>query len=466
MLSIVNKLIDTLGDDIIINGDKMDRATSYWDSKPATAIALARPKTTAQVSEILRICHENNQPVVTQAGMTNCVGSANAQPEEVILSLERINEIENIDTTGSTATVGAGVILQTLQEACIEKGMLFPLDLGARGSCTIGGNVATNAGGINVLRYGMARNLVLGMEAVLADGTVLSSMNQMLKNNAAYDLKQLFIGSEGTLGVITRLVVKLSPKPTTVNSALVGLNTFENVIALLQKSQRELIGSLSAFEVMWGDHFRAVTKEKDSDTGHRAPMARDYNYYIMLQAEGGDESYDSERFMRLLEDCFEQDMIVDAVIPKSETERIALWDIREDFEVVLEPKPLFLYDISLPIIDMDKYVNAVKLALKTKWSEVEFYVLGHIADGNLHFFIRPNDSTLSDELAHLDSDEIVYSHLKNYNGSVSAEHGIGMEKRDWLTYSRTEAELSLMKTLKRTLDPKAILNRARVLGDL
>ncbi len=463
MSSIVEKLINALGENIVISGDKMDRATSYWNSKPATAIALARPQTTEQVSQIIKICHENNHPIVTQAGMTNCVSAAEALPEEVILSLERMNKIESIDTTGSTATVGAGVILQTLQEACIDKDMIFPLDLGARGSCTIGGNAATNAGGINVLRYGMARNLILGMEVVLADGTILSSMNQMLKNNAAYDLKQLFIGTEGTLGVITRLVVKISPKPSTVNSALVGLDSFENVTSLLQKSQRELAGTLSAFEVMWGDHFRGVTKKNNDDIGHRAPMSRDYNYYVMMEAEGSDENSDTDRFMRLLENSFEQEIVVDAVIPKSETERIALWDIREDFEAILAPKPIFLYDVSLPIVDMNSYVKQVKAGLEARWDSVEFYVLGHIADGNLHFFIRCNDPLLSYEQAHFASDKIVYSPLKEYNGSVSAEHGIGMEKRDWLSYSRTEAELTLMKTLKRTLDPKFILNRGRVL---
>lgn len=459
MTQIVGALKAALGEEVVVCGNDMERATSYWDSAPAKAVALVRPRSTEETSKALRICHEHNQPVVTQGGMTNCVESADSREDEVILSLERMNQIESIDVTGGTATVGAGVVLQTLQEACLEKEMLFPLDLGARGSCTVGGNVATNAGGINVLRYGMARNLVLGMEAVLADGTVLSSMNQMLKNNAAYDLKQLFIGSEGTLGIITRLVVRLFPKPVTRHSALVALEDFEQVTNLLQKTQRELAGTLSAFEVMWGDHFRGVTGEN----GHRTPMNRDYKYYIMLEAEGGDPENDEDRFNRILESCYESEMIVDAVIPKSESERIALWDIRENFESILEPKPIFLYDISLPIVDMDNYVNTISEALKALWSNCEFYVLGHIADGNLHFFIRPNIE--SDQL-HYQCDEIVYGVLQEYNGSVSAEHGIGMEKRDWLHCTRTEEELALMKCLKRTIDGKNLLNRGRVLGDL
>lgn len=456
MANIVEKLKVALGGDVVISGEEMDRATSYWNPSPAKALALLRPKTTAEVSTALRLCYANNQPVVTQGGMTNCVASAEAGADEVILSLERMNTIESINVAGGTATVGAGVLLQTLQQACLEKHMLFPLDLGARGSCTIGGNAATNAGGINVLRYGMIRNLVLGMEVVLADGTVLSSMNQMLKNNAGYDLKQLFIGSEGTLGVITNLVVKLSPKPLTCHSALVALEHFDSVIALLQKARSHLADTLSAFEVMWGDHFKAVTGE----TGHRAPLGREHQFYILLEAEGSDPEGDEGRFSRVLESCYELGLIVDAVIPKSESERRALWDIRENFESILEPKPIFLYDISLPILKMNEYVNSVKTSLKQTWPSCECYVLGHIADGNLHFFIRPN---APDKDLHETCDEIVYGVLKNYNGSVSAEHGIGTEKINWLPHSRSQEELAIMKVLKRSLDSKNLLNRGRVL---
>ncbi len=459
MTNIVEILKAALGEEAVISGTGMDRVTSYWNQSPASAIALLRPRTTAEVSEALRLCFENNQPVVTQGGMTNCVAAADSCDDEVILSLERMNVIESIDVTGGTATVGAGVVLQNLQEACQEKDMLFPLDLGARGSCTVGGNAATNAGGMNVLRYGMTRNLVLGMEVVLADGTVLSSMNRMLKNNAGYDLKQLFIGTEGTLGVITRLVVKLYPKPVTRYSALVALDGFDKVTALLQKAQRDLAGTLSAFEVMWGGYFKGVTGEH----GHRAPLDRNHKYYIMLEAEGGDPQTDEDRFNRMLEACYEGGLIADAVIPKSESERIALWNIRENFEPILEQKPVFLYDVSLPIVDMENYVNTVESSLKEKWVDCKFYVLGHIADGNLHFFVRPNVDL--DNL-HQQCDEIIYRELKTYSGSVSAEHGIGIEKMAWLPHSRTQQELDLMRLLKRTLDVKNILNRGRVLGSV
>jgi FAD/FMN-containing dehydrogenase len=459
MSGIVDILETALGKETVIRGRDMDRATSYWDPSPAKARALLLPRTTAEVSEALRLCFEHNQPVVTQGGMTNCVAAADAGDDEVILSLERMAAIESIDVTGGTAMVGAGVVLQTLQEACLDKGMLFPLDLGVRGSCTLGGNAATNAGGINVLRYGMTRNLVLGMEVVLADGTILSSLNRMLKNNAGYDLKQLFIGTEGTLGVITRLVVKLFPRPKTCCSALVALEDFDRVTALLRCARSDLADTLSAFEVMWGNYFSGVTGEQ----GHRAPLSRDHAYYVMLEAEGGEPGTDEDRFNRLLESSYEHGLIVDAVIPKSESERIALWNIREHFDPILDPKPVFLYDISLPIVDMEHYVNTVGSQLRTRWSDCEFYILGHIADGNLHFFIRPKAKSTT---LHHECDDIVYGVLKDFSGSISAEHGIGIEKVNWLSHCRTQAELKLMKQIKQTLDSKNILNRGRVLGDM
>ena len=252
----VTTLQQALGDECVVTGAAVSqRATSYWDQSPTTALALLKPRSTEQVSQALAICHAHRQPVITHGGLTGCVQGADARPNEIIISLEKMNRIEHVDTSGGTVTVQAGVILEVLQNTAAEQGFLFPLDLGARGSCTIGGNIATNAGGINVLRYGMMRNLVLGLEVVTADGTVLTSMNQMLKNNAGYDIKQLFIGSEGTLGIVTRAVLKLFPQPASCNTALVAADSFEKVTKLLNHLQRDLAGTLSAYEVMWGDYF-------------------------------------------------------------------------------------------------------------------------------------------------------------------------------------------------------------------
>jgi len=456
MDKIKNALGKALGDELVISGQSLrERATSYWDASPTESLLMVCPRSTEDLSKTLEICHGFNQALVTQGGLTGCVEGAVSLPSEVIVSLEKMTEIEEVDELGGTVTVQAGVTLQCLQEALAEKQLLFPLDLGARGSCTIGGNVSTNAGGINVLRYGMMRNLVLGLEVVLADGTVLSSMNYMLKNNAGYDLKQLFIGSEGTLGIVSRAVLRTYPKMPSRNTALVALENFEKVLTLLKMAQREFSGTLSAYEVMWGEYYDDLTV----DGAHRAPMARNYPFYVIVELEGACQTRDSEMFQSVLEQALESEVIVDAVITKSGSEREEVWSIRENFELLLAGQAIYLYDVSLPIKNMSAYVGDLKQWLEESWSESTCYVFGHIADGNLHLFIRPADEYSS----HADVNRIVYGALEPYQGSVSAEHGIGVEKKPWLAHSRTEQELHLMRTLKKTMDPKNILNPGRVI---
>jgi FAD/FMN-containing dehydrogenase len=369
-----------------------------------------------------------------------------------------MNRIEEIDPIGRTATLEAGVVLQALQDAAREHGLLFPVDLGARGSCTVGGNVATNAGGISVIRYGMTRQRVLGLEAVLADGTVISSMNRMLKNNAGYDLKQLFIGSEGTLGVVTRVVVRLEEAPLSRNTALVAMTDFDKVTALLKHLQQSLGGQLSAFEVMWGDYFREVTEPG----WHRAPMDRGYAYYVVLDAEGAHADADAEQFLAAMGQASEDGLVAEVVIPRSESERDALWAIRENFQALYQRKPVFLYDVSLPIRDMAPYVAQVQERLKRRWPGSRCDVLGHIGDGNLHFFVHPGVEG-DPGRQHAEADEDVYAPLEPIGGSISAEHGIGTEKRRHLGISRSPAEIELMRVLKRSLDPKNLLNPGKVI---
>jgi FAD/FMN-containing dehydrogenase len=297
----------------------------------------------------------------------------------------------------------------------------------------------------------MMRSLVLGLEAVLADGTVISSMNRMLKNNTGYDLKQLFIGSEGTLGVVTRVVVRLFPLPSSRQTAMVALASFDAVSTLLKKLQSVLAGTLSAYEVMWNNYFSHVTAEGH----HRAPLERDYPFYVLLEAEGADPVADDERFNRVMEQAFEDGLIVDAVIPKSETERRALWDIREVFDPVL---PAYLYDVSLPIKDMEVYVEQLEKALRERWPAVVCNVFGHIADGNLHLFLNPGEE--GDSRAECDA--IVYGCLDAFDGSISAEHGIGVEKRHWLKNSRSPQEIHLMRSLKQVMDPHNLLNPGKI----
>ena len=308
-----------------------------------------------------------------------------------------------------------------------------------------------------MLRYGMARNMVLGLEAVLADGTIISSMNKMLKNNAGYDLKQLFIGTEGTLGIITRAVVKLMPLPTTKNAALIALPDFTAVYKLLGHMKENIGANLSAFEVMWGEYVRAVT----APGGHRAPLDRQHSFYVLLECDGSDPERDDSRFMGVIETAFENELILDAVIPKSESERRDLWKIRDNFEPIMKGVSVFfLYDVSLPILTMEEYVQKAEKKVDALLRGAAFYTFGHVGDGNLHFAVLPRmdgETRSKAELKHL-SDRAIYEPLAAYGGSISAEHGIGFEKKAWLSQSRSAAELSLMKLLKKALDPSKILN--------
>jgi len=452
MTNIIRILKEELGNVTILSRDEASkRAVSYWDNSPLQAKALIRPKTTQDVSTILRLCNGHGQSVVTHGGNTTCVQGTRSTVNDIVISLESMRNISEIDTISGTATIEAGAILETVQNTVKAKGLFLPLDLGARGSCTIGGNLATNAGGVNVLRYGMARSMVLGLEAVLPNGTIISSMNKMLKNNAGYDLKQLFIGTEGTLGIITRAVIKLMPLQVTTNMALVALPDFNAVMHLLTHLKTKIGSNLSAYEVMWGEYVFAVTQP----SGHRSPIDNSHPFYVLFECDGSDPMRDGDRFLEVVEAAFTNGLILDAVIPKSENERQQLWAIRDDFEPILRPKPVYLYDVSLTITSMENYVAAVQKQLNLLLPSSKVYVLGHVGDGNLHFFVQPGSQS---EDARLLSDRAIYEPLKDYNGSVSAEHGIGFEKKQWLSQTRNEAEISLMKLLKNSLDPRGILN--------
>ena len=418
--------------------------------------AVLRPGSVQEVAETLKACNDLGQPVVVQGGMTGLAGGATPRAGEVALSLERLNGIEELDEAAMTITALAGTPLQALQEAAEEAGFLLPLDFGARGSCHIGGAIATNAGGNQVIRFGMTRNLVLGLEAVLADGTVISSLNKMLKNNAGYDLKQLFIGTEGTLGVITRCVLRLLPRLASTCTALCAVESFPQAVKLLRELQSRLGGSVSAFELMWADYFHRVIGHSDS---LRSPFAQGFPMYALVEAEGPDQHADEERFEAALGHALEAGVIADAAIAQSVGDRQTFWAIRDGVaEITADLLPYASLDVSMDIAEMAGFLDEFDRELKAALPDAINLVFGHIGDNNLHLFVstrREGDlKTIFD---------IGYRLTGEHRGSVSAEHGIGVLKRDYLHYSRTPEELALMQRLKHALDPRNILNPGRVI---
>ena len=370
-----------------------------------------------------------------------------------------MNRIESVDTDGATMTVQAGAVLQTVQERAEAEGFTFALDLGARGSATVGGAIATNAGGNSVIRYGMMREQVLGLEAVLADGTVLSSMNRMLKNNAGYDLKQLFIGTEGTLGIVTRAVLRLRPAMRSVCSAFLALDDFGPMPALLKQLGSESGGTLSAFEVMWRDFYEAL-----AETGnHELPLGAEHAYYVLVEWQGGDEGQDAERFENSLAAAVETGWVADAAIAASERQRQAFWAMRDDIDGLRELLGhLLVFDVSLPIADAERYTSTVFGRLKQRWpAAFRGVTFGHLGDGNIHFMLTIGSD---DHDSHTEAMQIVYDELKPFGGSISAEHGIGTEKLAFLDVSRSEDEIATMRRLKQAFDPANILNPGKVVG--
>ena len=450
-----NELRAIVGENGILEGAAVrERAGNLWHGR-VEAELLVRPRDTSQVSSILRLCHERGQPVVTHGGLTGLVNGADAGAGEVILSLESMNAIERVDVAGRSLRAQAGAKLGQVQRAADEQGLVFPLDLGARDSATIGGNISTNAGGLRVFRYGMMRSLVLGIEAVLADGTVLTSLNRMLKNNAGYDLKQLFIGSEGTLGVVTRAELRLVSRTRSQETVLAATSTFEGLVELLNRLDSGLGGQLAAFEALWGNYYDFNTAPP---AHNQAPLARGAPFYAIAETLGGDAVADRARLEAVLGEALEDGVITDVTIANSESERRAIWNIREDVWQVKDIAPLLTFDVSLPIENMKDYSREVCEAVRAHVGEERAFVFGHMADGNLHIVIAAGD----DAATRAKMEDIVYRPLAAIGGSVSAEHGIGLEKRAYLPLSRTAAEISTMRLLKQALDPKGILNPGKV----
>ncbi len=451
---LIERIVEIVGErGVLLDQDVNARPNRSWGQGSCPARAIVRPASTGELSQVMRLCHERGQTVVPWGGLTGLVDGITCAPGDIALSLERMNTIEHIDADAGTMTVQAGAVLQVVQEAAREAGWQFAVDFGARGTANIGGMIATNAGGNSVVRYGMMREQVLGLEAVLADGTVITSMNEMLKNNTGYDLKQLFVGSEGTLGIVTRAVLRLRPQARSVQTAFVALDSFADVSGLLRRLGVELEGKLSSFEVMWRNFYHFMTEESGK---HQAVLPTDHPYYVLLESEGADEQREEEQFMAVLGALMEEGHIADAVICQSSQQASQLWEMRDDVEsLVLAVNPPAIFDVSLPIREMEGYIEGLEAALQERFPGTRLISFGHLGDGNIHLGIGP----VQDKHA---VETLVYERLGQVNGSVSAEHGIGLEKREFLKHSRSEAEMAVMRSIKQALDPGNILNPGKI----
>ncbi|WP_241730114.1 FAD-binding oxidoreductase [Pseudomonas sp. SST3] len=446
------------GADQVLLGEATERYLHDWSGIGAkSALAVLRPRSTEELCALMELCHAHDQPVIPQGGLSGLVGGAVPRGGEVLVSLERMNRIEKIDTESGTVTVEAGAVLQNVQEACREAGALLAIDLGARGSCQIGGNVATNAGGNRVIRYGTTRDLILGLEVVLADGTVLDMMNQMAKNNAGMDLKHLFIGSEGTLGIVSKVVVKLHPLPLRTCTALVGTESYASALTFLRQAQASLSGQVSAFEIMWSDYLEIVSET----CALRSPLDGDYPVYVLIDMHCGQPETDAARFQAMLEQAFQQGSILDGAVAQSVAEAASFWSLRDGIsEILRDFAPTLNFDVSVPVARIGECAEHIRANLKRDWPVLNALFFGHVGDGNLHVVVCrvPNSP---EELERVE--KAVYSVVGRYRGSISAEHGVGTLKKHWLAYSRTPAELALMRGLKKVLDPKGLLNPGKLI---
>ncbi|MDZ5461661.1 FAD-binding oxidoreductase [Azohydromonas lata] len=461
--ALIAALLDALGPTAVLAGADAP-ARNHNDCSglpPAPPLAVVRPADTAGVATTLRLCSQHGVAVVPQGGLTGLCGAARTAGGEIALSLERLQGIEEIDPAAATMTVRAGTPLETVQQAAADAGFFCPLDLGARGSCSIGGNLATNAGGNRVIRYGMAREMVLGLEVVLANGTVVTSLNKMIKNNAGFDLKHLFIGSEGTLGVITRAVLRLSPKPASSQVALCAVNSYADVLTLLASARQHLGPQLSAFEVMWPEFWEFANTHAPQA---RNPFADDpavYGAHVLVEALGTDETQDAERFEAWLGQLLEEGVVPNAALARSLSDAKAFWALRDASG---EFHPLWpghlAYDVGLPVARMEDYVIRCRAALAEAYPGIDSFYYGHIGDGNLHIIAhlpgapkQPKDGV----------NAVVYGLVREFGGTVSAEHGIGTLKREWLGHARSPEEIGLMRLLKNAVDPQGLLNPGKVL---
>ncbi|CAO3630735.1 unnamed protein product [Cunninghamella blakesleeana] len=444
----------------IVNSDELLPYNIDWMNKfRGQSQLVLMPRTTKQVSDILRYCHDQKLAVVPQGGNTGLVGGSVPVFDEIILNLKKMNRVRSFDNVSGILTADAGCILEVLDNWLAEKGFMMPLDLAAKGSCQIGGNIATNAGGLRLLRYGSLHGTVLGLEVVLPNGTILNNMSTLRKDNTGFDLKQLFIGSEGTIGVITGISILTPLRSKAVNVALLGLNSFEDVQTAFKQSRIELSEILSAFE-FWDIHSFKIFKKHFH---HKEVMEKDYPFYILIETSGSNKDHDDQKLNSYLEQMMENGIAQDGVVAQDKQQMNELWGVRDGLTEALGKEPaVYKYDISIPVAkiwecteDMRYHLQAGGVFGKPDSPVIDVVAYGHIGDGNVHLNIvtKGLDTRVSDLI-----EPYLFEWVAKHQGSISAEHGLGVAKNEFLGYSKSPEMIDLMKTVKTMLDPKGIMN--------
>jgi FAD/FMN-containing dehydrogenase len=455
----IEKLRDIVGAANVLTAPQDTRPyfTDWRRQYSGSAECVVRPANTAEVAAVVRLCAEGGVAIVPQGGNTGLSGGSvpTGQAREIVVALGRMNRIRELDRLNDTITVEAGCVLGNVQRAAADAGRLFPLSLAAEGSCQIGGNLSTNAGGVNVLRYGSARDQVLGLEVVLPDGRIWDGLRGLRKDNTGYDLKQLFLGAEGTLGIITAAVLRLHPKPSASSTAWVALERAQNAIELLGFLRERLGDRLSAFELLSRNCVEAVLAFAP---GTQDPLAAVHPWYVLAElADSGDERLLREQVEKALVDAAERGAIADAAIAQSGEQARALWRIRETV-----PEAQFTnvkHDISVPVSKVAEFIERADARLAARFADARVYAFGHVGDGNVHYNVGP-ERLVAERPA---VNRIVYDTVAELGGSISAEHGLGQLKREEIRSHKSAIELELMRTLKRALDPGGLFNPGKVL---
>lgn len=435
----------------------------------ATSSLVLRPDSVDQVSAIMTLANKTGTPIIPQGGNTGLVGGGlplnNGQGGEVMLSLGRLNKIIDVDPDSNTMTVESGVILETIQNAADNADRLFPLSLGAQGTCQIGGNIGTNAGGTGVLAYGNTRDLVMGLEAVLPTGEVWNGLSRLRKDNTGYDLKNLFVGAEGTLGVVTKAVLKLFPKPRGREVAYVGLKSPEMALSLLNMAKNQAGNTLTAFELMASIAMEFTLKHAQNKI--RRPIEGHHPWYVLMEISSPRSAQDAREILEtVLGEALENNKIDDAVLAESIEQQRMFWTLREDMSWAQKPEGASIkHDIAVPVGSIPDFIKAADKAVLDIVPDARIVNFGHLGDGNLHYNIsQPVGWTAEDYFVHEPAvHEAVYQQVAAYSGSISAEHGIGQMKRDKLAKIKDPTALALMRSIKQTLDPNGIMNPGKVI---